>query len=466
MKGQHHGTLSHALSRWLALACCLVGLGLTPAHAGTATASITGFVKNPTKIGGNYIRQDNILITLEAQMAKAESTYVSTALGKSLAGQAALHIVPAVAGPAIMRACFAAPLLCAGAGVAGYVALSNIRLDDDEWTTDDEEFGMCLHAMYPDSDPQTDYMPCSKTAIQALTSWVNTANATNYLDSNPNSNPRWNRTFTTGTACTPSSQRSTCNTSTVTWTQVHTLEESDGMGGVRVTVTETSGQTSVPIRRETDEVHLYPRPATQNEMVAHANNNPVTQEVLNEVQVPIPVDRVEMQDSVATLGDTYSPDDSPNEGPWAQDRVRASPNPNTPDDTDLTTTTETVPVDNPNTPDQEGPIDGNDPDPDPPTDPGTEEPPPFDLCKEHPNIVACQDFGEVPNDEVPTSTYDMAWNAEPLGLPATCPAPISMGAHGQFEFTEICDAAVAVSPLIVALGAISAAGIMLAAIRR
>jgi hypothetical protein len=459
MKGHHHGTRCYVAACRLAALGCLVGLGLTSqVHAGSvATASITGFVKNPTKIGGNYIRQNHVLITLENALAKAETTYVSTALGKSLAGKAVLEIAPAVAGPAIARACFAAPLVCAGVGAAAWMALSRIKLDEDEWVQEEDQWGPCYtHRLGKDGAGELDR--CRGTAAEAVNAHISTLNAlpgNQWEEANYTNSRVW--TGSVRNMCTPA-LNSACH-------PYFQYVNTRCMKTAPFTCNDVIGEDQETISRLADQLTIIETPATEADMLTHANNYDPPEEVYNEYPGPIPVDAVKLQDSVAGIGDKYSPDDTPNEGNWVQDRVRASPNPETPDDTDLTTTTETVPVDNPNTPEVEGPIDADDPDPEPPTDPGKEEPPPFDLCAEHPNIVACQDFGEVPDDQVPESEYDMAWNAEPLGLPASCPAPLSLGSHGEYEFTAICDAAVAVSPLIVACGAIAAAMIMLAAIR-
>lgn len=440
----------------LLMAAGILALALpAPAHAGMATASITGFVKNPTKIGGNYIRQSNVLMTLEDAVIRAETTYVSTALGKSVLGPVVLEVLPVVAGPAIARACFnpIGAALCAGGAMAAYYELSRLYLEDDEWLKEQDEFGPCYQTRhFQTSDP---WFGCTSSISSAVSTWVNTANASGYMDDGTgNSGYRDDYSFETVTVPTSIALNSTANASVK-----RTLERTSITTGI---VTVSSNTIQVLVFHAPDNITITRVPATESDMLTHANNYPITPEVLNEYEGSIPVSNVKPGKGAATLGDPYSPDDTPNEGEWVQDRVVTQPDPATPDDTDLIPTTETVPVDNPNTPEVEGPVDGSDPDAGSPDGPA---PPDEGLCEEYPEISACQVLGTAPGDEVPREDVELEYAAEGFGLPSGCPPDVPLYKGSVFSFGPLCEKAPVIRPVVVALAGFVALGICVAALR-
>ncbi|MBH5330387.1 hypothetical protein H9Q10_12055, partial [Eikenella sp. S3360] len=69
--------------------------------------------------------------------------------------------------------------------------------------------------------------------------------------------------------------------------------------------------------------------------------------------------------------------------------------------------------------------------------PGTETPPPFDLCEEHPDILACQGMGDVTGNEfdkieIPRHVNHETWKPDSF-LPANgvCPAPKTFHVFGK-----------------------------------
>lgn len=78
---------------------------------------------------------------------------------------------------------------------------------------------------------------------------------------------------------------------------------------------------------------------------------------------------------------------------------------------------------------------------------GTEQPPPFDLCKEHPEILACQqmgqpDPGQFDDIKIPVHVDNRTWQ-EDLFLPSTgvCPAPKTfhvMGKPVSVSYQPLC----------------------------
>lgn len=104
--------------------------------------------------------------------------------------------------------------------------------------------------------------------------------------------------------------------------------------------------------------------------------------------------------------------------------------------------------------------------------PPGEKPEQFDLCKEHPDIIACQVFKPdeltpmpMPNKEVP-----LALNAEG-GFPTggSCPQPkvlTLMGKSFAFSMQPLCDFALGIKPLLIGFAWLSAALVFLGVARR
>ncbi|WP_167481102.1 virulence factor TspB C-terminal domain-related protein [Acidovorax cavernicola] len=104
--------------------------------------------------------------------------------------------------------------------------------------------------------------------------------------------------------------------------------------------------------------------------------------------------------------------------------------------------------------------------------PAGDKPEQFDLCKEHPDIIACQVFKPdelqplpVKNKEVP-----LALNAEG-GFPTggSCPQPKVVQLMGQtfsFSMQPLCDFASGIKPLLIGFAWLSAALVFLGVARR
>ena len=96
-------------------------------------------------------------------------------------------------------------------------------------------------------------------------------------------------------------------------------------------------------------------------------------------------------------------------------------------------------------------------------DPATEEETPG-LCDQYPDIVACQQLGDPPSDDVPSRVEAVQYVPESIGGSSGCPAPIPMGDH-QLTFTELCDNLTSIRPLVIALGFFIAAMVIVNALR-
>lgn len=85
---------------------------------------------------------------------------------------------------------------------------------------------------------------------------------------------------------------------------------------------------------------------------------------------------------------------------------------------------------------------------------------PIDLCKEHPEIVACQTLGEAPVEPViPQQTVNVFLGADPVS--GTCPAdimvPMPMGLGSTpLSWQPICDGATGIRPIVLGLAMLSA----------
>jgi hypothetical protein len=96
-------------------------------------------------------------------------------------------------------------------------------------------------------------------------------------------------------------------------------------------------------------------------------------------------------------------------------------------------------------------------------DPATEEETPG-LCDQYPDIVACQQLGDPPSDDVPSRVEAVQYAPESIGGASGCPAPIPMGDH-QLSFTEFCDNLTTIRPLVILIGFFIAAMVIVNALR-
>jgi hypothetical protein len=104
--------------------------------------------------------------------------------------------------------------------------------------------------------------------------------------------------------------------------------------------------------------------------------------------------------------------------------------------------------------------------------PSGEKPEQFDLCKEHPDIIACQVFkpDELDAKPIVDKQVPLALNAEggfPMG--GSCPQPKSvvlMGKTFAFSMQPLCDFALGIKPLLIGFAWLSAALVFLGVARR
>ena len=91
-----------------------------------------------------------------------------------------------------------------------------------------------------------------------------------------------------------------------------------------------------------------------------------------------------------------------------------------------------------------------------PVTPGTpdgEKPEQFDLCKEHPDILACQkiDF-DTPDGEIPKENRQITYAPENVLGGGSCPAPRDLAYGRQFSYATTCDALTTyVRPMVIAI---------------
>jgi hypothetical protein len=100
----------------------------------------------------------------------------------------------------------------------------------------------------------------------------------------------------------------------------------------------------------------------------------------------------------------------------------------------------------------------------------SEKEPPFDLCKEHPDIVACQKLGDLAADPLKNTNVPLAITAD-SGFPSggACPAPKQhtlMGRTFSFSVQPICDFAIMIKPLLIGFAWLTAALTFLGVARR
>lgn len=79
-----------------------------------------------------------------------------------------------------------------------------------------------------------------------------------------------------------------------------------------------------------------------------------------------------------------------------------------------------------------------------------EQDPAEDLCKTYPNIIACQETGELPDpEEIATEEQDLDYDPVSMSSSASCPAPYAIGRGVFYEFTTICGFASSLKPIVV-----------------
>lgn len=89
-------------------------------------------------------------------------------------------------------------------------------------------------------------------------------------------------------------------------------------------------------------------------------------------------------------------------------------------------------------------------------EPFPEEQPEQDICKADPNILACQELGETP-DETPIEEMELPIDYQPVSFSsnASCPAPTNMGGGIQYNYDGACQFASGVKPAVITMALIS-----------
>lgn len=88
--------------------------------------------------------------------------------------------------------------------------------------------------------------------------------------------------------------------------------------------------------------------------------------------------------------------------------------------------------------------------------PPPEEPTPF--CEQFPDASACQPLGETPDQEIESESRNVGL-LDYHTVTGTCPSPMTFSVSGhsqEISYQYICDGAVAMRPLLIALGMLSA----------
>lgn len=210
-------------------------------------------------------------------------------------------------------------------------------------------------------------------------------------------------------------------------------------------------------------------PVTQTEFVDKLITAPMPQGVPLEIPDPLPVDLPQISPVFVPTGNPYpnpsydpSAPASPGNQPYIQpgNQIRPAPTVSDPWNVDI------APIDRP--------VATGDPNPDPVIDTGTggssgeTSPPTTDLCRLHPDIVACQkmtqpvDPGALPSVE---ANFDFQVEGGFAGA-GVCPAPLHFTVGGQvitWNWQKFCDQLSIVKPLLLAFAWLSAAFIMLGA---
>lgn len=104
--------------------------------------------------------------------------------------------------------------------------------------------------------------------------------------------------------------------------------------------------------------------------------------------------------------------------------------------------------------------------------PDGKKPEQFDLCAEHPDIIACQIFKPDELEAKPLANKDVPLSLNPDGgFPSggSCPQPKTVQLMGQtyaFSMQPLCDFAVGIKPLLIGFAWLSAALVFLGVARR
>jgi hypothetical protein len=94
-------------------------------------------------------------------------------------------------------------------------------------------------------------------------------------------------------------------------------------------------------------------------------------------------------------------------------------------------------------------------------EPFPEEQPEQDICKANPEILACQELGETP-DETPIGEQELPFDYQPVSFSgnASCPASIQMGGGIQYDYDAACSFASGVKPAVITMALLTGVFVM------
>ncbi|MDO8827480.1 virulence factor TspB C-terminal domain-related protein [Methylophaga sp.] len=95
------------------------------------------------------------------------------------------------------------------------------------------------------------------------------------------------------------------------------------------------------------------------------------------------------------------------------------------------------------------------------TEPFPEEAQEQDICKANPEILACQELGETP-DETPIDEQQLPFDYQPVSFSgnASCPASIQMGGGIQYDYDAACSFASGVKPAVITMALLTGVFVM------
>lgn len=423
-----------------------------PAYAFSGTMNITGFVPGNGGAGPGGTQMPSGEARVMNGIVKTSA--IVSAANRQIAAEVTMTIAKTAA-KRVAVACFLIPDTCEGVAEMGWMALSRLlKNGEDEWVKEEDSWGPCYtHRLGKDGNGDLDY--CRSSAVEAVNAHISTLNSlpgNQWEEANYTNSRVW--TGTVRNMCTPA-----LNNACHPYFQYVTTRCPKTGGGDCYDVT---GEDQETISRLSDQLTVIQVPATESDFVTHGTVNDVMpDEVAQASPVPLEVENPKVVPIAEPIGEPYPGDDTPEKGPWKQDRLVYKDNPLTNNPTDVEAVPETVPVDNPNTPDEdEGPGEVEDPE----TPPEDEERP--SLCEEHPDISACAELGEIDDEDVPRDDVSLEYESEDLGLPSGCPPDVQLGYNGSvFSFGPLCEKAPLIRAVVVALSGFVALGICAAALR-
>lgn len=445
------------MTKYLAFILALLAVVLTtspaPVYAFSGSMTINGFVPGNGGAGPGGTQMPSG----EARVMNGaiKTGVIVQAAGRQIAAEATMMIAKTAARRVAMG-CFMVPDICNDAAQLAWVGLSRLMLNDegDGWVKEQDQYGPCYtHRLGKDGNGNLDRCRSSaQEAVNAHISFLNTGINNQWEEANYTNSRVW--TGNVRNMCTPA-----LNSSCSPWFQYVTTRCPKSGGDCY----DVTGEDQETISRLADQLTIVEVPAVESDFATHGTvHDEMPDEVAQKSPVPLEVESPKLVPIAEPIGEPYPGDDTPEKGPWKQDRLVYKDNPLTSNPTDVEAVPETVPVDNPTTPDiDEGP---DTPPEDPDTPPEQEEQP--SLCEEHPDISACAELGEIDDEDVPREDVSLEYESEDFGLPSGCPPDVQLGYNGAvFSFGPLCEMAPVIRAVVVALAGFVALGICAAALR-